>query len=50
MHLSWRIRGVKPPAIPTEERLRQKYATFRTLLSLNNECLETMAWLQEDLQ
>lgn len=32
------------------ERIRQKYVNFRELLSLNNECLELMAGLQEDLQ
>ena len=37
-------------AASAELRLRQKYATFRRLLSLNNECLERMASLQEDLQ
>ena len=36
--------------MPAEARLRQKYTTFRTLLSLNTECLEAMASLQEDLQ
>jgi pyruvate,water dikinase len=30
--------------------MRSKYASFRTLLSLNNECLETLAGIQEDLQ
>ncbi len=37
-------------AASAEVRLRQKYTTFRKLLSLNNECLEQMASLQEDLQ
>ena len=37
-------------AASAEARLRQKYTTFRRLLSLNNECLEMMASLQEDLQ
>jgi pyruvate,water dikinase len=37
-------------AASAEVRLRQKYTTFRRLLSLNNECLELMASLQEDLQ
>ena len=42
----------KPPgaAVSTEETIRRKYQTFRELLSLNNECLELMAGLQEDLQ
>ncbi len=34
----------------SEERLRRKYAAFRELLSLNNECLELIAGLQEDLR
>jgi len=33
-----------------EERLRRKYDCFRRLLSLNNDCLDLMATLQEDLQ
>jgi len=37
-------------AASAEVRLRHKYTTFRRLLSLNNECLELMASLQEDLQ
>jgi len=39
-----------PAAASAEIRLRHKYNTFRRLLSLNNECLELMASLQEDLQ
>ena len=37
-------------AAAAEARLREKYLSFRTLLSLNSECLELMAGLQEDLQ
>ena len=37
-------------AAGTEVRLREKYVSFRRLLSLNSECLELMAGLQEDLQ
>ncbi len=33
-----------------EDTIRYKYATFRELLSLNNECLELISALQEDLQ
>jgi len=43
----------KRPAEPTgaaEERIRRRYQNFRELLSLNNDCLETMARLQEDLR
>lgn len=31
-------------------RIKSKYTSFRELLTLNNECLELMAGLQEDLQ
>jgi len=41
-------RGRSGPA--DEARLREKYASFRSLLSLNSECLESMAGLQEDLR
>jgi pyruvate,water dikinase len=34
----------------TVARVREKYLNFRELLTLNNECLELMARLQEDLQ
>jgi pyruvate,water dikinase len=34
----------------TETRVREKYQGFRDLLTLNNECLELLAGLQEDLQ
>jgi pyruvate,water dikinase len=50
MLLWWRKKNPESPALPAEARLRQKYTTFRTLLSLNTECLESMASLQEDLQ
>ncbi len=36
-------------AAAAEARLRDKYISFRRLLSLNSECLELMAGLQEDL-
>ncbi len=50
MLLWWRKKSPEGAAVPAEVRLRLKYMTFRTLLSLNNECLESMASLQEDLQ
>lgn len=37
-------------AAAAERRLREKYNSFQRLLSLNSECLELMAGLQEDLQ
>ncbi len=37
-------------AAGAEVRLREKYLSFRRLLSLNSECLELMAGLQEDLR
>ena len=49
---SWRRRSISNAESggASEERLRQKYLSFRELLSLNNECLELIAGLQEDLQ
>jgi pyruvate,water dikinase len=46
-------RNKRPPlkaASAVQRRISQKYRTFRGLLTLNNECLELMAGLQEDLQ
>jgi pyruvate,water dikinase len=44
-------RFVEPvQAEATEERVREKYLSFRQLLSLNTECLEIIVGLQEDLQ
>lgn len=53
--LEWfrrKTRAVKRarPAATTEERLREKYLSFRELLSLNTESLEVIVALQEDLQ
>ncbi len=44
----WRKPGTNPDF--PEQTIRAKYASFRRLLSLNNECLEAMAGMQEDLQ
>ncbi|MGA3128786.1 MAG: PEP/pyruvate-binding domain-containing protein [Candidatus Korobacteraceae bacterium] len=33
-----------------QDRVRGRYVSFRELLSLNNDCLELMASIQEDLQ
>jgi pyruvate,water dikinase len=47
----WQRHTVVPePAGAAIARMRAKYASFRELLSLNNESLELMAGLQEDLQ
>lgn len=48
----WKRDRDVPAGVPSlsEERIRDKYLNFRELLSLNNECLELMAGLQEDLQ
>lgn len=47
----WRRKAaVGGPGGTAEERLRHKYAAFRELLALNNDCLELLAGLQEDLQ
>jgi pyruvate,water dikinase len=49
--LGWRRKKKEEAsAVAVEARLRQKYTSFRTLLSLNNECLELMAGVQEDLR
>ncbi len=51
--MNWWRRRKKMPSVPdglAEERIRQKYQSFRELLALNSECLELMAGLQEDLQ
>jgi len=46
----WWGRRKLPPSGSSEQRVREKYHSFRDLLSLNSECLELMASLQEDLQ
>lgn len=43
----WRKRN-KPPS--SAQTIRLKYGGFRDLLTLNNECLELLAGIQEDLQ
>ena len=47
---SWWTRKGAGATESGEDLLRRKYATFRKLLSLNDECLELLASLQEDLQ
>jgi len=46
----WRKEKQREAPGSAEQRIRLKYHSFRELLSLNNECLELMAGLQEDLQ
>jgi pyruvate, water dikinase len=46
----WSKRKPAEPAEAVEDRIRRRYHSFRELLSLNNECLELMAGIQEDLQ
>lgn len=47
----WPIRqGRRQEPGIAEARVREKYQGFRELLTLNNECLELLAALQEDLQ
>lgn len=48
----WKSKRQSPErqSLPVEDRIRTKYHHFRELLSLNSECLELMAGLQEDLQ
>jgi pyruvate,water dikinase len=45
-----RASGFGSSAAPFEEKLQHKYVSFRHLLSLNNECLELLASVQEDLR
>jgi len=46
----WSKKKLVEPAGAAEDRMRRRYQRFRELLSLNNECLETMAGLQQDLR
>ena len=46
----WRKSDSESRAGAAEERIRQKYASFRELLGLNTECLELRSGLQEDLR
>jgi pyruvate, water dikinase len=50
--MSWWSKKKRPAEPPgaAEDRIRQRYHSFRDLLALNNECLELMAGVQEDLQ
>ncbi len=46
----WSKKKLAEPAGAVEDRIRHRYLSFRELLSLNNECLELMAGIQEDLR
>ena len=46
----WKKRKLPEPAGSLQERVRERYVSFRELLSLNNDCLELLAGIQEDLQ
>ena len=46
----WRRRESAVADAVAEERIREKYGSFKDLLTLNNDCLELLAGLQEDLQ
>jgi len=46
----WRKKDRARSGPSDEARLREKYASFRSVLSLNGECLESMTGLQEDLR
>jgi len=46
----WSRKRPAEPADAAEDRIRRRYKSFRELLSLNNECLEMMAGLQQDLR
>jgi len=46
----WSKKKPAEPAGAAEDRIRRRYKSFRELLSLNNECLEVMAGIQEDLR
>ena len=46
----WRRSTSKRLVGTAEQRIRQRYASFRELLELNTECLEVLSGLQEDLR
>jgi pyruvate, water dikinase len=45
----WKRKASRVPG-SAEQKTRNKYTSFRELLSLNNECLEILSSIQEDLQ
>ena len=46
----WKKRKLPEPPGSLQDRVRERYVSFRELLSLNNDCLELLAGIQEDLQ
>jgi pyruvate,water dikinase len=46
----WKKKKPAEPAGSLQDRVRGRYVNFRELLSLNNDCLELLASIQEDLQ
>ena len=49
MWARWWTREPETTAATARDRIRQRYERCRELISLNNECLELIAGLQEDL-
>ncbi len=47
----WKKKQKLPQStVSPQERVRERYLSFRELLGLNNDCLELLASIQEDLQ
>ncbi len=46
----WKKKKPAEAAGSLQDRIRGRYVSFRELLSLNNDCLELLASIQEDLQ
>jgi len=46
----WKKKKLTEAAGSLQDRIRGRYVSFRELLSLNNDCLELLASIQEDLQ
>jgi len=46
----WKKKKPAESAGALQDRVRGRYVSFRELLSLNNDCLELLASIQEDLQ
>src|SRR5208337_3280327 len=46
----WKKKKLAEASGSLQDRIRGRYVSFRELLSLNNDCLELLASIQEDLQ